>query len=806
MRCDIIIPVYSTPEWIIPCVKLAIKYTPVDFLHQIILIDDSSHAYTQQLLYEVAASDTRIRVYKNEKKGGVIQTINRDSTIITSPYILLLNSGCFLTPNAIPKLIAHAQKEKNVGLISPISNNSPMVTFEMLPGYSFLEMNALLEKLFAGVSVDACTIVGNCLLITRECFESVAIFDECYGRNCSEETDYQFKALEKGFEARIALDTYVYHKAEANFGSRPDAEEHRKHNHALFMQRWGGEYQKRFSFYQEHNPVTIIAQKTQEYFQKSLFIPITDVLIYLPMISQKVGGVHNVIDIVNELILNDIKVVLITSSIMPFYEMMLTQPVFLTEDEFINNCQIQAKAAVATAWDTVYGCYYFAKKNNIPLVYFVQGYEVFFENGINYHIVRETYQLADAIITISQWLSHNLLTRFDIRSQIFPNGYHQHVFYSDGYQLLNNPPIITMVLRGSEVKGDWILQDIIQLLLKEYGERIQLYVIVFEAKEWSITSNSNVRVIKAPLSRQQIADNFRKTSIFIDASLHEGFGLFPLEAMACGAVVVASDSGGIREFVHDGVNGFLISAMNKPEKYVEKIRALLEDRSRYLQFRMQALRTVSAYHSETTLQQYAQFFSNIHAIPIKPKDQDCPLNKAYRGQYYVSHQEDFQASRKIFSQCFVGQQLVFSEEYSMTQTITGKEKYLEFDLTPYQHIQAIRFDPLNDAVALKLSSIKIITQEGNEHFLSAYVSNAYFRSDQCLIFTTRDPQIYCSVPFIQRPQTLMIELEFIAVGQDVWNYLPPYFWLRWKYVTERYRFCAFKIRQWFSVRSASHEN
>ena len=142
----------------------------------------------------------------------------------------------------------------------------------------------------------------------------------------------------------------------------------------------------------------------------------------------------------------------------------------------------------------------------------------------------------------------------------------------------------------------------------------------------------------------------------------------------------------------------------------------------------------------------------------------------------------------------------------MTQTITGKEKYLEFDLTPYQHIQAIRFDPLNDAVALKLSSIKIITQEGNEHFLSAYVSNAYFRSDQCLIFTTRDPQIYCSVPFIQRPQTLMIELEYIAVGQDVWNYLPPYFWLRWKYVTERYRFCAFKIRQWFSVRSASHEN
>ena len=312
----------------------------------------------------------------------------------------------------------------------------------------------------------------------------------------------------------------------------------------------------------------------------------------------------------------------------------------------------------------------------------------------------------------------------------------------------------------------------------------------------------NVQVLNAPLSRQQIADIFRKTSIFLDASLHEGFALFPLEAMACGAVVVASDSGGIREFVQDGVNGFLISAVNKPEKYVEKIRALLEDRSCYLQFRMQSLRTVSAYYSATTLQQYVQLFSNIHAIPIKPKDQDCPLNKAYRGRYYVSHQENPQASRKIFSQCFVGQQFVFSEEYSMIQTITGKEKYFEFDLTPYQHIQAIRFDPLNDAVVLKLSSIKIITQEGNEHFLSAYVSNAYSRSDQCLIFTTRDPQIYCSVPFIQHPQTLRIELEFIAVGQDVRNYLPSYFWLSWNHLTERCHFAAFKIWQWLLIRFA----
>lgn len=796
MQCDIIIPVYNAPEWVVPCVKLAIKYTPIEYLHRILLIDDGSSVYTQKVLQELASNDSRICIYTNEQNLGFVKTVNRGLALATAPYILLLNSDCFLSPNAVPKFIAHAQKEKQVGLFSPISNNSPVVTFDMLPGYSFLQMNALLEQLFGGVCVDACTIVGNCLFITRTCFENVGYFDERYGRGYGEETDYQFKALEKGFEAKIALDTYVYHKAEASFGSQPEAEEHRKQNHKLFMERWGNEYQHRFSMYQKNDPITRLARKTREYLQTNTSFLECDVLIYLPGISQKIGGVHNVIDIVNALILHDIKVALIISSVASFYEMLLTQPLIISEDEFLKGrIQIQTKVVAATAWNTVYPCYLFAQKHHLPLIYFVQGYEVFFENGIHYPVVRETYQLADLVITISQWLAHNLLSRFEVPSQVFVNGYHHHIFYTNEYQVSPKTPIITMALRGSEVKGDWIIRDILQLLLKEYGERIQIYVMVFEKQVWPCVEAPNVQVFNAPLSRQQIADIFRKTSIFLDASLHEGFALFPLEAMACGAVVVASDSGGIREFVHNGVNGFLISAVNKPEKYVEKIRALLEDRSRYLQFRMQALRTVSAYHSETTLQQYAQFFSNIHAIPIKPKDQDCPLNKAYRGQYYASHQENLQASRKIFSQCFVGQQFVFSEEYSMTQSITGRERYLEFDLLPYQQIQSFRFDPINDSTAVKISSIKIIAKDGREHLLNHYVSNASYRTEQMLIFSTKDPQIYFYFPSIQEPQKLIIEVKFITVGNETLNFLPPYTWWRWNCIKERYNFILFKTRQ-----------
>jgi glycosyltransferase involved in cell wall biosynthesis len=44
---------------------------------------------------------------------------------------------------------------------------------------------------------------------------------------------------------------------------------------------------------------------------------------------------------------------------------------------------------------------------------------------------------------------------------------------------------------------------------------------------------------------------YRGAAAYIDASLHEGFGLQPLEAMASGAPVVASNAGSVPEVVGD---------------------------------------------------------------------------------------------------------------------------------------------------------------------------------------------------------------------------------------------------------------
>ena len=60
--------------------------------------------------------------------------------------------------------------------------------------------------------------------------------------------------------------------------------------------------------------------------------------------------------------------------------------------------------------------------------------------------------------------------------------------------------------------------------------------------------------------REDIPALLRSWQIFVLPSLDEGFGIAALEAMASGLPVIASDEGGLRELIMDGVTGFLVPA------------------------------------------------------------------------------------------------------------------------------------------------------------------------------------------------------------------------------------------------------
>lgn len=81
------------------------------------------------------------------------------------------------------------------------------------------------------------------------------------------------------------------------------------------------------------------------------------------------------------------------------------------------------------------------------------------------------------------------------------------------------------------------------------------------------------------VAQEQIAECYRDASVAVMSSLWpEPFGAVGLEAMRCGLPVVAFDAGGIREWLIDGWNGFLVPWMDRT-RYAASIEELLRDKA-----------------------------------------------------------------------------------------------------------------------------------------------------------------------------------------------------------------------------------
>ncbi|MCL5047705.1 MAG: glycogen synthase [Firmicutes bacterium] len=65
-------------------------------------------------------------------------------------------------------------------------------------------------------------------------------------------------------------------------------------------------------------------------------------------------------------------------------------------------------------------------------------------------------------------------------------------------------------------------------------------------------------LIEQVLPTEELSELFTRAACLVCPSIYEPFGLVNVEAMACGAPVVASAVGGIKEIVEDGVTGYLV--------------------------------------------------------------------------------------------------------------------------------------------------------------------------------------------------------------------------------------------------------
>ncbi len=103
-------------------------------------------------------------------------------------------------------------------------------------------------------------------------------------------------------------------------------------------------------------------------------------------------------------------------------------------------------------------------------------------------------------------------------------------------------------------------------------------------------------------SHDQIQQHYRQAAVFVMPSLIEAFGVVFLEAMAADVPVIGGDTGGIRELIRDGSNGFLVDPRDH-RQLAGRITQLLEDEALRQRLIEEGRRTVEQYTVEAMLQQ-----------------------------------------------------------------------------------------------------------------------------------------------------------------------------------------------------------
>jgi len=108
------------------------------------------------------------------------------------------------------------------------------------------------------------------------------------------------------------------------------------------------------------------------------------------------------------------------------------------------------------------------------------------------------------------------------------------------------------------------LQDFLQAagLVREKLEDIRLTIVSKDKCEINTPIPSTF--VYRP-SRRQLAGLYQSCDLFVSASWWESFGLPPLEAMACAAPVVTTNSRGVLEYAKDGEN-CLVTPIKNPEQ------------------------------------------------------------------------------------------------------------------------------------------------------------------------------------------------------------------------------------------------
>jgi hypothetical protein len=232
-----------------------------------------------------------------------------------------------------------------------------------------------------------------------------------------------------------------------------------------------------------------------------------------------------------------------------------------------------ADIVVATHWATAHYAHTYTLSKGRKF-YLIQHYEILLGRKDK---VEKTYKMGLGNIVISTWLKKIIEQLGGKVEAVIPDGIDFQEFYPEPMPRQDSKVRILMPYRYERWKG---LKDGIKAyeLVKKKYPVVQLVVFGPPPRKNELPKEVEFHIIP---TKDRLRRVYNLCDIFVFPSWCEGFGLPPLEAMACKCAVVTTRVGAMLDYAVDGQTA-LISAPRDIDALAKNISRLVEDKTQRL--------------------------------------------------------------------------------------------------------------------------------------------------------------------------------------------------------------------------------
>lgn len=274
---------------------------------------------------------------------------------------------------------------------------------------------------------------------------------------------------------------------------------------------------------------------------------------------------------------------------------------------YIPNCDV----IVPTSWKNIYQA---VNCKKAPVTFFEQGGSHIFEtqnlSELKFETVKNRMSITPFIHTVSSYAKSKINEVYGRDSEVICNAINSKIFYPrENFQVDNEYINITII--GSEGFKFKNINESLSAIrkLREKYQNIKLNWISQDEPR----QNKESAIVNP--KQEEIGNILRNTDIFICNSEYESFCLPALEAMTCGAAVVTTDNGGIRDFINDNDNALIIKKHDQND-FMDKVELLINDKNTRLKLMKNGAQTSKKFSWEVSTRKMEIYYKEIAKYKI----------------------------------------------------------------------------------------------------------------------------------------------------------------------------------------------